>query len=200
MATQVIPAPEGSKIVSFNYSDATATAQIDVFDNDTLGWLIDDTGAAAAKPAIIGALPPVVSPTPPLTAPNWAHVEGDKILLPDIARPDLGTALTHLAKDNGANRKIACHFTTQWLHAAWIRWATYNPTLVVPGSVGALQAPAEGATGATGATGGNRRQPGATGDTGATGAAGRAGSDRHPDSPDRGHGHAGSRIMSTKNS
>ena len=181
-------------------------AQIDVFDNETLGWLIDDTGATAAKPAIIGSLPPVVTPTAPLTAPNWAHVEGDKILLPDIARPDLGTALTHLAKDNGANRKIACHFTTSWLHAAWIRWATYNPTLVVPGSVGALQAPAEGATA-------RRVQPATPGQPATTGRLARratpgrperpparAGSDRHPDSPDRGHGHGGSRIMSTKNS
>jgi hypothetical protein len=128
MAAQVISDTSLEFLLSIEY-DGTALAWCRVYDNPILGWIVDDTGAVAAKPVIVGQLPTVAAAHPPIVSPQWTKiVGGDSVLVPDLWRGSLPAFFTWLATNNGANRKVGSRLTTDAALNAWTIWARDNPT------------------------------------------------------------------------
>lgn len=126
MTAQVMPATAEDFILSMNY-DPTGLEWVMIFDNACLGWIVDDAGAAPVAPVILGTLPPDPGDTAPIVSPQWAHISGGGVLVPDVWRGQGDAFLDWLATNNGADRKIGATLTTQAFRGAFESWSYRNP-------------------------------------------------------------------------
>ena len=132
----VVATPK-SVLISCIY-DSTGLEFVMLFDNSLMAWLVDETGAAAPVPVILGAQPEAGPDTTPVFSPSWAVREGPTIFVPDIARGSANEFFNFIATNNGANRLVYANFSDPDLATAWREWITVNPTLALdapPGTV-----------------------------------------------------------------
>jgi len=129
----VIAAQPGELVLSFEYDPATPATWVDMWDNDLVCWLVDESGAAEPIPAVIGKLPPVRTETAPLESPQWVTSWYGGIIAPDLWRGSLDDFFTWLATANGANRRLRGNFMSPAVANAWQVWADRNPERVWPG-------------------------------------------------------------------
>jgi hypothetical protein len=129
-----VPA-SGYSIISLEY-DATGLAWADMWDNEVLSWVIDQSGSVGATPIIIGSLPPPAPDTDPVVSPQWIAVgEGNgRVIIPDLWRGDLNSLFTYLATNNGATRKLRGNFVRPQIDNQWRIWVSQNPDLVWDGT------------------------------------------------------------------
>jgi hypothetical protein len=116
-------------LLSLNY-DPSGLAWVELYDNPILGWVIDETGAVEPLPAIIGALPPAAPDTAPILSPQWAHLAGPGLYVPDMWRGALDDFFAWLAGNNGATRQLRGFFVDGKLANAWRGWAAGHPDQV----------------------------------------------------------------------
>lgn len=155
--TLAITSPPGVILLSVEY-DPTGLVWCRLYDNEVLGWLVDETTASApvlwagsfdgpspTKPAvtgqhqplpiIIGSLAEKAPDTPPILSPQWCLFrEPSSVFVPDLARVELDDFFTKLATNNGATRKLQRRFAlSNTLHVRFGAWASVNPGLVFEG-------------------------------------------------------------------
>jgi hypothetical protein len=117
-------------IVSCNYVGADA---VDLFDNPTLGWLVDETSGEPPTPVITGTLPPPApSDAGAFLSPQWAHLTDSGIFVPDAWRGPVYDFFTWIATNNGAKRRVRGNFSDTRLIYALTSWAQQNPALFNP--------------------------------------------------------------------
>jgi hypothetical protein len=109
--------------------DPTGLANVMLFDNSVLAWLVDETGVLPVVPVILGTLAPTAPATAPIFSPQWAARNGHEFMIPDIARGSPGDLFTFLSTNNGANRPIYANFTDVGLINDFNTWARAHPTL-----------------------------------------------------------------------
>ena len=129
------PAPV---IVSVSYSgDAVTWAKL--FDNQALGWLVDESGGTAPVPLMIGTLPPAAESD--IASPQWGEFVDPYIAIPDQARMEFSEFLTWLATNNGASRKLGSGLLSPALANHYQQWAALNPDLAFEGDPPAADEP-----------------------------------------------------------
>jgi hypothetical protein len=130
---QVMPSTlSGGVLISVEY-DSTGLGWCRIYDNQVLGWIVDETGAGEPQPQIIGQLPPMLAPdTAPVISPQWAVFTSPAVMIPDLWRGSFSDFLDLLATNNGAWRPIGKrlgHSVT--LFNEFDVWARRNPDLVL---------------------------------------------------------------------
>jgi hypothetical protein len=139
---QVILSTLGGVLLSVEY-DSTGLAWCRLYDNQIVGWEVDDTGAGEPQPQIIGQLPTLAPDTAPVLSPQWGAIVGPggvfagypvnpPVLLPGgpgAWRGPFEDFLDWLATNNGAQRRLESRLS---ISAAAInsfnRWAGLHPT------------------------------------------------------------------------
>jgi hypothetical protein len=121
----------GDLIISVEY--APDNSWCDMWDNQVLAWLVDETGATESAPAVVGSLPPVKTGTDPIKSPQWGHIRGNSLIVPDLWRGPIGAFFTWLSTNNGASRKLRGNFLDSKPLNAFNTWAQQNPTMVWAG-------------------------------------------------------------------
>jgi hypothetical protein len=129
--TQAINSVDGSVLITCGYNDqvidgvAIGLAWVILHDNHILGWSLTDP---TVTPIIIGSMDvPVTADTSPVVSPQWAQYFGGTVFVPDTWRGALAEFFTHIATNNGAQRKVYAKFYTPELASAWRQWASDNP-------------------------------------------------------------------------
>ena len=153
--TLAIASPPGVVIVSVEY-DPTGLSWCRLYDNEVLGWLVDETTVTLPAtwdggftplappqvtaqhqplPIIIGSLAEKAPVTSPIISPQWCLFrEPAVVFVPDLTRLTLHDFFTALATNNGANRKLQRRFAlSDALHTRFGAWASVNPGLVFEG-------------------------------------------------------------------
>lgn len=155
--TLAIASPPGVIIVSVEY-DPTGLVWCKLYDNEVLGWLVDETTALTPMwegvtapspyapppsvtgqhqplPIIIGSLAEKAPTTLPILSPQWCLFrEPSAVFVPDLTRLTLHEFFTALATNNGANRKLQRRFAlSDALHIGFGSWAASNPGMVFLG-------------------------------------------------------------------
>lgn len=127
---QVVPAGPGSVLVSIEYpADGLAWARL--YDNQLIGWCVDETGAAESLPSIVGQLPTAPPDTGAILSPQWVQFTDPTIFVPDLWRGSLHDFFTWLATNNGATRPLAARFgISSNLVNGFDAWAKTYPALV----------------------------------------------------------------------
>jgi hypothetical protein len=124
MAT-AIPDIGGGKLITFLYHEDSVL----MFDNPVQAWIVDETGAAPAKPVILGELPPEAGDTGDIQSPQWAQFVGNAVYIPDKLRTSVAGLFTFLATNNGAHRKLWPEFMDPMLQGFYNQWKEGNPDL-----------------------------------------------------------------------
>jgi hypothetical protein len=127
----VVPIAE-EIIITCDY-DQTGLLYIDMWDNHTLAWAIDTTGADPAMPVIVGKMPRSPPDTAPVVSPAWIETIADQAIVPDQWRGTLTALFDWLATNNGATRQLRGNFSYVGPMNAWNAWAQDNPDKVWPG-------------------------------------------------------------------
>ena len=125
---QAIPPVVRTTLISCRY-DATGLAYVEMYDNNVLAWLVDETGTALIKPVIVGSMPPPTVSTAPVISPQWAVRETWEFIVPDYVRGAPGELFTFLATNNGAQRGLYANFTDMGLINDFNAWGRAHPTL-----------------------------------------------------------------------
>jgi hypothetical protein len=121
-------------IISIEYPGEDARWWARLYDNRLQGLIVDETGAAEAKPVIIGQFPLAATATAPILSPQWASFEDPTVVVPDLLRASLAEFLTWLATNNGAHRPLQARFgLSPNLMNGFAAWANHNPDLVFEG-------------------------------------------------------------------
>lgn len=101
-----------------------------LYDNQLIGWTIDETGTAEPVPSIIGQLPTAAGDAP-MVSPQWASFSELSVLVPDLWRGPTDDFFTFMATNSGGKRPLAAEFRLSIdLFNAFNAWAVRNPTLV----------------------------------------------------------------------
>jgi hypothetical protein len=126
----VIPAGPSSIIVSIEYPGDDSSRWARLYDNRLQGLIVDETGAAEAKPVLVGSLPLAATDTTPILSPQWAIFDDPMLIVPDMLRGRAADFFTWLATNNGANRPLQARFgISSALHNAFEEWSRANPEL-----------------------------------------------------------------------
>jgi hypothetical protein len=122
MAKQIVANTNRDLIVSMNY-DPTGEAWVELFDNQPLGWAVDDVDIAHPLPVVVGSLPPVAADTAPILSPQWAQYSGGYIVVPDVVRLPPAEFFNWLKSNNGANREVRSSMKSTDLNQAYRQWS-----------------------------------------------------------------------------
>jgi hypothetical protein len=129
-----VPA-QGHSVISLEY-DESGLVWADMWDNEVLSWVIDQSGAVQPQPVILGGMQAAVRATDPVASPQWVAV-GDgngNVIIPNLWRGDLNGLFTYLATNNGATRKLRGNFMRPRIDNQWRLWSNQNPGLVWDGN------------------------------------------------------------------
>jgi hypothetical protein len=120
----------GDLIVSIEYDPAGAWC--DMWDNQVLSWLIDQTGTVDPVPQTVGSLPPLA--TGPGVNPQWVHLRGRAAIVPNLWRGSIDNLWGWLSTGGAsAPRQLRGNFLDSVPMNSFHRWAAANPELVWPG-------------------------------------------------------------------
>jgi hypothetical protein len=123
----VLPSTDKSVLITCGYNDDVygdpGLVWVILHDNDILGWTVGEP----VVPIILGSLPPAAPATDPILSPVWAQYSNGTVFVPDLWRGALAAFFTHIATNNGAQRKVYANFYTSELASAWRQWAGGNP-------------------------------------------------------------------------
>ncbi len=121
---------DGSVLITCGYNDQVidgveiGLAWVILHDNHILGWTLTDP----ITPIIVGTMDvPVTADTAPVVSPQWAQYFEGTVFVPDTWRGGLAEFFTHIATNNGAQRKVYAKFYNGELAQAWRQWASGNP-------------------------------------------------------------------------
>jgi hypothetical protein len=130
MTVAVAPAT-GSWLISCLYDPEQPLAAVVCLDNPVLAWLVDETGAAAPVPVVLGTVAPAVD-TSPVHSPPWVVREGSSMwFVPDLVRGSAHQMFNFLTGNNGVQRQIYGDFADPVLAAEYKQWGEQNPSLVL---------------------------------------------------------------------
>jgi hypothetical protein len=140
----VIPAVSPVIIISIEYPGDDARRWARLYDNQALGWIVDENMPVPQKPAapispqpyplIIGSFPLPATDTNPIISPQWCKYDGPALFVPDVLRSTFSEFLTWLATNNGAHRPLQARFVVHSdLMNGFNDWAAANPDLVFDG-------------------------------------------------------------------
>jgi hypothetical protein len=132
---QAIPVVSETIIVSVSYADTWCK----LFDNEAVGWLVDETGTESPEPVVLGTLPPAGEESG--GPPQWGRFVDPYIVIPDHSRMAFGEFLTWLA--TSYSLKIASGMLYPALANYFTQWASQNPDLVQTDPVVAEAPPPE---------------------------------------------------------
>jgi hypothetical protein len=129
MSGTAFPATDKSVLITCEYNDApvgdvgTGLAWVILHDNDILGWMIGEP----VTPIILGSMPAAAPATDPILSPAWGQYTGGMVFVPDKWRGALAAFFSHVATNNGAQRKVYADFYSPDIASAWRQWAGGNP-------------------------------------------------------------------------
>lgn len=121
MTTQIVANASREILVSMNY-DPTGKAWVELFDNQPIGWAVDDTDLSHPLPVIIGSLPPAAPDTAPIASPQWAVYGGGVVAVADVVRLPPREFFTWLATNGGATRLVRSSMVSADLNQAFHQW------------------------------------------------------------------------------
>jgi hypothetical protein len=134
--TQVVAPSAHTVAITMEYSPTAAGSTpaglswCIMHDNPVLAWRIDESGASAPEPVIIGNFPNKID-TAPYLSPQWAVREGEgwAFMIPNMARGTAGDLFTFIATNHGAKRPIYANFSDSGLVQDFAAWGRAHPTL-----------------------------------------------------------------------
>lgn len=120
-------------IIAIEYPIEAPLSWARLYDNQLIGWRIDENGIEQEVPQIIGRLPDKIDAAT-MISPQWASFSDPSALVPDLWRGPADDFFTFLATNSGGRRPIAAEFRLSIpLYNAFIAWAGRNPSLVYAG-------------------------------------------------------------------
>jgi hypothetical protein len=130
-----IPATQYA-VITLEYDPETGLSWADMWDNEVLSWVIDQSGAVPPQPVVLGGMQAKPATTDPVASPPWVAItaHGAQAIIPNLWRGDLNGLFTFLATNNDVTRKLRGNFLRAEIDNAWRVWSAGNPALVWDGT------------------------------------------------------------------